>query len=113
MLKNFKEKERNVTRQVRKEFTGVVRAVKMGQDLDRERGSGRGRRQSTQGESMELTGTDGSREGVTGGTEQRVEQESETQDTVGEEVEWKWSWNQKAESLRCQANDFSLISLFV
>ena len=65
------------------------------------------------GESRELTGTDGGREGVTGGTEQRVEQESETQDTVGEEVEWKWSWNQKAESLRCQANDFSLIALFV
>lgn len=87
MLKNFKEEERNVTRQVRKEFTGVVRAVKMGQDLDRERGSGRGRRQSTQGESMELTGTDGSREGVTGGTEQRVEQESRRK------TRWGRKWN--------------------
>lgn len=32
---------------------------------------------------------------------------------VGEDLGWKWSCSQKAESPRCQASDFSLISLFV
>ena len=32
---------------------------------------------------------------------------------VGEDLGWKWSCSQKAESPSCQASDFSLISLFV
>lgn len=32
---------------------------------------------------------------------------------VGEDLDWKWSCSQKAESLRRQASGFSLISLFV
>ena len=38
----------------------------MGQDLDKERGSGRGYRQSTRVESMERTGTSGGTKGMTG-----------------------------------------------
>lgn len=78
MLKNFIEEESNVARQGRRELTGVVRAVKMGKALARERGSGRACRRITHRESTESRGTHcmhKERE-ETGGTERRADQES-------------------------------------